>query len=167
MSNETSKVQAPSASKTVVVGCKFPHGLLLRLFEMGEKTVEVIGGGHRNIKEALNAQAVDKVVKINGYAVPHGEQSSVAVVGGRTGYALTFGVDREFFDKWLDQNKDTDMVRQGLIFAAGSEQSARESAAEKKKLRNGFEPLDPANLPRVGKLRVKKYDPNDDKVEAA
>ena len=167
MSSETSKIQAPTASKTVTVGCKLPHGLLLRLFEMAEKTVDVIGGGQRVVKEAINAHAVDKVVKINGYAVPHGMRSDVAVVGGDTGFALTLGVDREFFEHWLDQNKDTDMVRKGFIFAAGGEQSARDSAKEKKALKNGMEPLDPNNLPRVGKMKIKKYDPKDDRVEAA
>jgi len=94
-------------------------------------------------------------------------RSDIAVVGGDTGFALTFGVDREFFERWLEDNKDTDLVRKGFVFAAGSEQSARDSAKEKKSLKNGMEPLDPNNLPRVGKMKIKKYDPKDDRVEAA
>lgn len=144
----TNEAQASGKSKTVTVGCKLPHGLQLRLFKMVEFVEPVLGGGTRTGKRA---EMVGSVVKINGYAAPFGERPQNQVVGGLTGYALTFGVDREFFEEYLRQNRDSDVVKNGLLFAADGEQRARDIAKERRGVKNGLEPLDPNNLPRVSR----------------
>ena len=50
--------------------------------------------------------------------------------------------------EWLKQNQTHDAVISGLIFCADKRVNAEAKAREGAKLRSGFEPLDPANLPR-------------------
>jgi hypothetical protein len=150
---------------TVTVACKLPHGLILRLFKMNETEVPVLGGGTRMEKVA---EQVGDVVEIKGYAVPFGAERDFSLVGGKTGFALTPGVNKDFFDEWLRQNKDHPAVVSGLVFASPSESRAKDEAKDKRTMRNGQEPIDPDNPPQVSKrLKVKKFDRKDLDDEAA
>lgn len=135
-------------ASTVTVACKLPHGLVLRNFEMITRSEPVMGGGTREVQFA--EQRGEPVV-IKGYATKWGEAPTIQISGG---YALTKGVDAEFFDAWLEQNQDHDAVKSGLIFAAERVDYAADKAKERKDLRNGLEPIDPAK-PMRG---VEKYD---------
>jgi hypothetical protein len=132
---------------TVTVGCKLPNGLLLRVFKMVEGTEPVLGGGTRKTKTAVQA---GETVKINGFALPRGPDfdpdRAHLVVGG---CGLTHGVDADFFHEWMGQNKDSDIVKNGLIFAHASSESARAEATEKKAEVSGLEPLRQDRDPRA------------------
>lgn len=138
---------------TVTIACKLPHGLLLRNFKMEETQEPVMGGGFRSVKVA---RQVGDTVRINGNAHPQDKAPIQTIVQG-TGYALTPGVDKEFWDAWLVANKDHMAVRNGLIFAHEKEASAVAEAREKKSVRSGLERLDPDKLPR-GIEKVKTAD---------
>jgi hypothetical protein len=132
---------------TVTVGCKVPNGLLLRVFKMVEGTEPVLGGGSRKTKVAAQA---GETIRINGFSLPRGPDfdpdRAHAVVGG---FGLTHGVDADFFHEWMSQNKDSDLVKNGLIFAHESAESARSEAAEKKSEVSGLEPLRQDRDPRA------------------
>jgi hypothetical protein len=70
------------------------------------------------------------------------------------GYALTHGVDADFFVRWMSVYKDYTPVKRGLIFACAKPQDAEARAREMKDEKSGLEPLNPENpgpgLERVG-----------------
>jgi len=127
---------------TVTVACKLPNGLILRLFTMAEKNEQVMGGGSRKIKEAVEHP---KRVVLNGNSHPQNAAPRAQIASG---CALTMGVDKEFWDTWLAQNKDSDVVRNGLVFAHEKIENTSAEAKDKVTLRSGLERLDPKKLPR-------------------
>ena len=64
------------------------------------------------------------------------------------GHGITEGVDKDFFDAWLDKNKGLDFVKKGLIFASEKATSVNAEAKEKQDETTGFEGLDPDALPK-------------------
>jgi hypothetical protein len=82
---------------------------------------------------------------IEGNSWPHG---MAPVSPMASGFALTPGVDKAFFDLWLDQNKTADMVKNGLLFAHSETRSVEAQARDHEAIKSGLERLDPANLPR-------------------
>lgn len=132
------------AGSTVTVACKIPMGLVLRVFDMVPEREPVMGGGFR---EVTRAREFPKRAVINGFSYPQNAAPACAIVGG---YALTPDVDRELWEKWLEQNKESDMVVNGLIFAHTTTSDATDQSKELEKTRSGLERLDPAALPRIG-----------------
>lgn len=140
-----------STGNTVTVACKLPHGLVLRLFDMVEGNEAVAGGGFKVIKRA---QPRPEVVVLNGYLTQH-KGNPVPVASPMSSYALTHGVDKDFFDRWLSENQELDAVKNGLILAHGSDTAG--VARERKDTVCGMEPIDPSNL----KGKVKTYSRED------
>jgi hypothetical protein len=138
-------------SATVTAACKLPHGLTLRVFDMVETQEAVMGGGFRPVKMAreLPTRITLKGVSHAQNAAPNAPMIS--------GFALTHGVPKEFWDLWLAQNKDTDVVKNGLVFAHEKDGSTAAEAKEKEKVRSGLERLDPKALPKsLAKIEAAK-----------
>ena len=127
---------------TVVVGCKFPHGIELRAYTMVEEQ-EAHPGGSRTVKKA---RLMPSSFTISGNSFPEGGAPRAERL--EAGYALTYGVPKKLWEAWLADNKDMPAVVNGLIFAHGSERSAIAESREKEKVRSGFERLDPNALPK-------------------
>ncbi len=128
--------KAPNASAgKVMVACKMPHGLHLRLFTT-RMANEPSPGGTREVQQS---QQVGPGVFVRGNAVAQGATLPYPVIGG---YALT-EVDEDFWKKWEAQNADSDIVKNKLVFAnRGSDHvtgQAKEQAGEK----SGFERINP------------------------
>lgn len=140
----TNPPQTPSKgnSETVTIACKLPHGIVLRAFHMAEVSEPVMGGGSREVKKA---QQIPGEFTVLGVSFP---QNGAPRGRMEFGFALTMGCPRELWERWLKDNKDTPMVKNGLIFAHGSEKSAVSEAREKEAQRSGFERLDPNKLPK-------------------
>ena len=154
-SDNTPSSTQGKGSKTVTVACKLPHGLQLRLFKMVDFDEAVFGGG---VRVSKRAEPCSDIVVLKGYSAPHGMQPNARLIGGPLGFALTPGVDKEFFEQWLEQNKGSDVVKGKFVFCHASTEAVADQANEHKKLKNGLEPLDPKNLPRVSKtMKVEKY----------
>jgi hypothetical protein len=64
-------------------------------------------------------------------------------------YALTHGVDAAWWEEWVEQNKDTEMVRNLVVRAAPTDDELRAAIKENPEIRSGFEPVDPENDPRM------------------
>ncbi len=124
-----------SAGAKVTVACKLPNGLKLRLFEAQEISEPQRDGTSKTIKLWL---PTEETVTVNGNAVPVGVTAEHPIVAG---YGLTHGVDKEFFETWLAQNKDSVIVKRGLIFAYEKEDRVRGEAKDRKDVRSGLEPV--------------------------
>lgn len=102
--------------------------------------------------------------KLNGFAVDLGKLTAGnlpehLIIGG---YGLTPGVPRDFWEKWLEDNRDSALVKNHLIFAQPNEASARDAARERAGLRSGLEPMDPEKLPNdVRRVQKATRDNND------
>lgn len=119
----------------VTVACKLPHGLQLRCFRMVETAEPVMGGGSRLVPVA---QQVGEPITINGNAVAFGAIPNFRIVAG---YALTEGIDKDFFDKWREQNAELPAVKNRLIFAYEKSDVTADAAKECVAQRSGLEPL--------------------------
>lgn len=136
---------------TLTVGCKIPSGLVLQVYEMADHDEPVMGGGVKVIKRA---KQIGPSVKLNGCARRLGYDTPHDIRGG---VGLTYGVDADFFAKWLEQNKDEPYVTKGQVFAQPTEKNPREIGAQIKdhrSLKSGMEPLDPNNLPPEFKGKI-------------
>lgn len=131
-----------SSGDTVTVACKLPHGLIMRVFRMVERSQPVMGGGTRIEKIA---EELPERVTLAGFSHEQIKAPNAPLVGG---FALTRGVDREFWELWLDQNRTSDMVRNGLIFSHTQYESTEDEAKDKKDVKSNLERLDPNKLPR-------------------
>ena len=69
---------------------------------------------------------------------------------------MTFNVPKDFFDEWMRQNATTDMVKNGLIFAAKKRENVVAQARDHKTLRSGLEPLRPDATGKDADKRVPK-----------
>lgn len=76
---------------------------------------------------------------LDGKRVTLNGSNSSNVIGG---HGITENVDKEFFDKWVAQRKDSPMVKNGLVFAHERSGNAQAEAKEKAKTKTGFEGLD-------------------------
>lgn len=106
---------------TVTVACKLPHGLHIQIREI-EKT-----------RDGEISKGIGPVVTLNG--ANHDEAIA--------GHGFTPDVDKEFFDKWLSQNKEQPFVKNKLVFAQEKEGSAKAQAKDQKGNKTGFEGIDP------------------------
>lgn len=74
-----------------------------------------------------------KLIHLNGFS-----KNRVEVTGG---HGITHNVDKALWDKWLQQNKETKLVKGGYIFAHESNEKAKAEAKEKKDTKSGTEKL--------------------------
>lgn len=126
-----------SDSGTVTVACKVPNGMILRIFQMHDRDEPVMGGGVKTVPRAVQ---VGDAVTVKGPAVPFGQVPAFVIAGG---YALTPGVDAQFFNKWLEQNQDHEAVKNSLIMAADKPDMVRDWAAEHDGNLSGLQPMVP------------------------
>lgn len=136
---------AQQSTGTVTVACRHPNGVHLRTFAMREIEEQQQGG---NVRKTKRAEMVD-VFTIAGPSKPHNREVSRQI---QDGYALTPGVPAALWNTWLEQNKDSDLVKNGIIFAHGSMNDVRSEATEKSGVKTGLERIDPKAIPK--NLRV-------------
>lgn len=147
--SEAPIVQPPKAitsasrgnAETVTVACKLPNGVILQNCVMEDRREPMMGGGFKEVKRA---RRLPETYKVNGSAfntelLRSGDVPYTVVAG----FGITPGIPKEFWERWLDANRDTDLVKGGFIFAHVSESDARRYASEHVGLKSGLEPIDP------------------------
>ena len=144
---ERPRGESSSGGKTVTVACKLPNGLVLRTHRMVPHREPAPGG----VQETTIAMADSREYEVKGNASPYGSAPSGQVIGGVIGYALTPNIPKDFWDAWFEQNKHSDIVKNGLIFAHVNGNKTADQAREQVKVRSGFEGIDPANPPQVSR----------------
>ena len=131
----------PASSRTVIVACKVPNGLRLQLQkETKVREPRRDGSGY---EVAIYMTPTGAPIFVNGPAypvgtLPKGFPKMPEIEGG---YALTFGIPREFWDTWVEQNKQASYVTTNMIFACASKEDAAAKGREFEKLLSGMEPL--------------------------
>lgn len=131
------------AVKTVTVACKLPNGLVLQLFEWID-VPQPGPGGIRMVKESVR---VGQRYIVRGNRFAYGQIPDFRITDNNNGYGLTQHIPRDFWDKWIEQNKDADYVKSKLIFAHARQVDTIAEAYENQKRKSGLEPIDPAKPP--------------------
>lgn len=143
------EIMTENKSEYVLVGCKIPNGLKLRLFRPMETYEPVIGGGSR------------KVTKWTPTGVQYELHGSRVAPGKMPNYLISLGaaytrLPREFWDKWVAQNKECALLRNNVLWAVDDDnRSARDAARDAEKIRSGLGPLvmgDDVRLKAPGKV---------------
>jgi hypothetical protein len=136
------------AGAKVIVACKIgvPH-VDLQLCEMATVREESLTGA----RKVLQARRTGAVVRIRGTAYPRGAMPAEfppppIIVGGA---ALNYGIDAEWWDAWLEQNKRSSFVTNRLIFAHENEDMVRGQAREETKILSGLDPINPKSDQRI------------------
>ncbi len=131
---------------TVTVACNVSNGLVLKLYKFEDKYEAVMGipDAKRLTREAVLDDSYETVTLFG----PSPEISKdpmhwCLVVRGinNSAYALTPGVDAQWFAEWLKQNEQSPLLKNGCVFAYASEASAKDAAKDRKEFRSGLEPL--------------------------
>jgi len=136
------------AGAKVIVACKIGVAYInLQLCDMVEVSEETQTGPRKR----MQGRRTGSVVRIRGTAYPRGAKPSEfpdppTMIGG---YALNYGIDKDWFDQWLDQNKRNALVMNRLIFAHESEDMVRGQALEQASILSGLEPINPKSDPRI------------------
>jgi hypothetical protein len=162
-----------TGTDTVTVACNLPSGFILQLYDVEEVTQFLPNG--REFKENQCTLRPD----LGRWAL-HGpvNRSALAATGRDdklpddyrlipgdapdTGYALTFGVPRDFWERWLKDNEKSPIVLGKHVFAASTTSRAVGQAKEYRELKSGFQGLNQAGDYRVPNGRsVRKFDRTD------
>ena len=136
-----------SSGAKVTVACK----LGVALFDLQlSRTMEVEEQGLGTIRTVREGRRVGRVFRIRGTAyprgtVPEGFPPPPLIIGGA---AMNPGVDKDFWDEWVDQNKLNPLVMNGMIFAHESESYVQGKAKEESDNLSGLEPLNSRGDPR-------------------
>ena len=130
-----------TGTATVTVACKLPHGLICRIHKKDKRMVPVYGGGYK--EEEFWSETGEEFI-LNGNAYPQNEAPKVPLAHG---FALTYGVRKDWWDAWIMQNRLLPAVKNGLIFAHERQGKTEDEAKEKAGVKSGLERLDPKNLP--------------------
>jgi hypothetical protein len=122
----------------------------IQLCQIIEKR-EMSSQGAKDVKEAIR---VGNVVRLRGTSFPRGTlpegfpEKPLIVAGA----AMNPGIDKEWFDEWLRQNKLNPLVQNGMIFAHENLDHVTGQAREQIANQSGLEPVDPKKKdPRVPK----------------
>jgi hypothetical protein len=129
------RIAEQSLSTKVTVACKLPNGLELRLYKFEEQVENLYGGGKHKFTIAV---PTGDMVRLRGPSIPWGHSSPDVIHG----VGLTEGVDRDFFAEWLRQNVNTEIVKNGLVYAYEDRYDTVAHAKEHRKELSGLEPLD-------------------------
>jgi len=133
---------------TVTVACKLPNGIILRVFDW-QKYNEPMRDG--TIKESKRAIPIaGRQFTIRGPWVATAGQAYNANNGAvgellPGGFAITEGCPKEVWDGWYEQNKHSNLVQNGIVFAFRDRQSVIDEVKKRSGTMSGLEPLDRAN----------------------
>ena len=121
---------------TVTVGCKLPLGFIMQSYEL-EPAEEVVAGA---IRKFMRAKPVGPAIKLNGAAKYRGSDHET-LHDVKYGAGLTYGVPRDSWELWSENNKENPFIKNGLVFAHGTDVNA--VAIERAAIKTGLEPVDP------------------------
>lgn len=146
MATNGTKTEGGNAQGFVTVAVKLPNGVILETFREETAHEPVMGGGFREYKIWTRT---GQRHELTGYAAPWGQSPKVPVVGG---YAINHNVPAAIWEQWLSHNRDSDLVRNGLIFAYPNARDAEAQAKDGEKIWAGLEPLMPDEYDASGRL---------------
>jgi hypothetical protein len=133
------KPPAAKPAATVVVCSKLPQDLELQLTTFREVRIP---GRNGDVIERQGFKA-GKTYFIHGTAYPAGQapKGYPRRPHDADGYALTYGIPADFWNDWEEMNRETDMVRNRVVFAMPDVDAACAMAAENVDVNSGLDPL--------------------------
>ncbi len=141
------KANPVTGGATVNAASKMPFDFTLRIYDFIERHEPVMGGGTRKYSIAERRRgAPEFIVRGNAYAQNVGPLCDI-----KSGFAITRGIPKDFWDEWLSQNQEADYVINGMIFAQETYASVVDEALDKESLKSGLERLDPAKPIKLGR----------------
>ena len=152
------RVGTDSGGGTVTVACNLPNGLILRLFDWIDDRSNPPDKDGKRQKIAIQSRDKRKQpVRLHGWAVPWQARPKFMIIAGKQGsmYALTTGVDREFWKQWLEQNHESPVVTERMVYAMDNEREATQEALGNG-VKSGLEPIDPTAI-RVPDASLNKH----------
>jgi hypothetical protein len=142
------------ANGYVHVACRLPNGIKLRLYSWHEVD-EPTPSGPRRIKVARPVEKDGRILEyeVRGYNPGFGQMPANFIVVPKW---ATTRVPKDFWDEWLKQSADSDLVKNRVVFAASTEPdlSAMIKEAESGGARSGLEPLNETNDARIPRGRL-------------
>ena len=139
-----------SAGAKVIVACRlgvaFFQLQLCRKETVDEQT-------QTGIRPVVKWTRTGEIVRIRGTAYPRGTPPEgyperPLIVNGA---AMNFGVDKDFWDQWVEQNRLNPVVINKMVFAHESRDAVEGMARETKELLSGLEPINPRDDKRMPK----------------
>lgn len=146
----TSRVPRSHAGAKVVVASKLPMALELYLETKTTQTRRYQGSVWT--EEVFVPKLDSPRVTISGTNYPIGAPPPGVIWPERPrlvrGTALTFNVDKDFWETWREQHKATKFIQNNLIAAFDNEEDARAWAGEHLAEKSGLDPMIPDTDPR-------------------
>lgn len=139
------------SSTTVSIACKLPAGLVMQLQREETRRDPAPNDGNRTVK--VFAKYGDKYT-LNGFSRSPSLNPKL-VVGG---FAITSNIPKDFAEEWFKQNADFPPVKRGFVKMFSSDNMASGYASEHEKMKSGYEPTDPNDLPEEFRGRIEKAD---------
>ena len=129
---------------TVSVASKLPMPFVLQLHDKVKMHEPVMGGGQREVI-AYQKRFGAPTFTIEGNSFAQNKGPHQQLVGG---YAITHGIPKDFWDEWVSQQGESDIVKNEMIFAHEQANSTTSNATDLQNLKSGMERLDPVALPK-------------------
>ena len=157
--------------KFVTVASKIPQSIEVQL--CAPKTARVTGQ-FGSVEETVHVKHGQTYI-IRGTSYPSGQAPKgfprraemIEDQGG--GYALTHKIPADFWDEWLRQNADTEMVKNHLLIAHADVDDLASDAADFAKVDSGLGPLNPdgdRRNPKPANSGVAPLQPDDRRASA-
>ena len=86
------------------------------------------------------------IIEVGGQSVELNGANASNIIGG---HGITYDVDADLFNAWMEAHQDRDMVKNGFVFAHDKAADTKAEAAEKADNATGLEAVDP-NAPNAG-----------------
>lgn len=141
-------VQAPAvhvdtrSTTKVIIACKVAVARLeLQLCRKGQVRQQSQNGEERTVEQYFKTGTI-WIVRGTAYPAgtpPKGFMKRPEEVNG---YVLTKGVPKDFWDAWIEQNKQLPMVQNNLIFACDTYDEIDGMTEDHNDIRCGFAPLE-------------------------
>jgi hypothetical protein len=127
----------------VYVGCKIPNGVILQRFEWKEEVVST-PTGLQSMKLARPVPGSQFHLNSIG-DLRHKPKDFVDRFGGQIapGFCSITRVPRDLWESWSEIMRDSDLLKNGMVFACKSHDDAVLEATSRADIRSGLEPIDP------------------------
>jgi hypothetical protein len=137
--------QAPSntihaARDVVSVACKMPNGLILRGMDRTIVPELVQGGG---VREVVCFVPNGEQIVLGGTSARVGDPRPPLLTA--SGYRVTPNVPKQLWDDWYAANKNSDLVRNRIVFASEKAEDVQAFGRQHDTVVTGLEGIDPRN----------------------
>lgn len=152
MSAAEGKVERGQAGAKVTVASKLPMAIILQNYRPETREFKHQGSVWN---ETVHVNDGGPFAVIAGTAYPNGPAPDGMELPERpqmiAGYAITNNIDKDKWDRWLEANKSTPMVKNKLVFAYPTIDGVRGVAKENRDVTSGLQALNPTDDKRLPK----------------